>query len=138
MQRKLRALVVDDTSTITLLMERMLDPVADVSIAHDGEQGVRIWAQALADDEPFDIIFMDVEMPVMDGITAISTIRRHEQTHGLWQTPVVMSTSVRSKQQVLAAKGFGAAGYLVKPVREPDILRTLRRLGLLAGQVATG
>ena len=64
----------------------------------------------------FDLVLMDMQMPVMDGLTATAAIRAHEADHGLARTPVVMLTANAMAEHVEAGRAAGADAHLTKPV----------------------
>lgn len=102
-----------------------------VHVVGDGAEALRV---ALA--EPFDVILMDLQMPVMDGL-AVTRALRDSERGGDRRTPVVALTAhamVGDKERCLAA---GMDGYLSKPLRSDELERTLASL-LEAGDAAPG
>jgi CheY-like chemotaxis protein/HPt (histidine-containing phosphotransfer) domain-containing protein len=120
-----RVLVVDDGDENRELLRLVLEEAGlQVEGAENGEVGV---SKAL--QEAFDVIFMDIQMPVMDGYTATRTLRQH----GL-QTPIIALTAHAMKgfeQDILAA---GCSRYLTKPIDIDGLIQTLAEL--LGGQPA--
>ncbi len=88
----------------------------DVVIAQNG-------AEALdrLDAEPFDLVLMDMQMPVMDGLDATRALRRRERDRHAPRTPVIMVTANVMSEHVAAALEAGADRHLSKPV-SPDAL----------------
>ena len=73
----------------------------------------------------FDFVFMDIEMPIMDGYEATRQIRRWEQEKKLKATPIVALTAhafVRFRKKCMAA---GCAGYLTKPVQRETLIHSI-------------
>lgn len=105
----LRILVVDDGLVHQKLATRLLERQGyHVTITNNGEEAV----DALA-TQGFDLVLMDVEMPVMDGLTATSIIRDRE-SHVGGHTAIVALTSTTDRERCLAA---GMDGYILKPLR---------------------
>ena len=73
----------------------------------------------------FDLVLMDMQMPVMDGLTATAAIRRHEADHGLARTPVVMLTANAMAEHVEAGRAAGADAHLTKPVTMTSLLSAI-------------
>lgn len=122
-----RVLVVDDMVVNRAAVSLMLEAIdADVTEAEDGEDAVTQYA---ADD--FDLVLMDVEMPRLDGLSAVRAIRYLEREEGRVRTPVFMltaNTGPRHERESLAA---GADLHIAKPVTEPRLLGVVRAaLGL--------
>ena len=91
-----------------------------VTLAKNGEE-----AATLASQQPFDMIFMDIQMPVLDGLCAALRIRNGEKTTGL-HVPIIAMTcpSPGVWEKCFAA---GMDGYLSKPVQREDVISTIFR-----------
>jgi CheY-like chemotaxis protein len=110
-----RVLVVDDNpvklSVISALMEsRGLVPL----LAADGAEAV-----ALASEVHFDLILMDLQMPILDGLRATSAIRRFETSCSRPPVPVVAYSAASTRAGVLTTHGFN--GRLTKPCSDQDL-----------------
>jgi signal transduction histidine kinase/CheY-like chemotaxis protein/HPt (histidine-containing phosphotransfer) domain-containing protein len=118
-----RVLVIDDGEENQELLRLVLEEAGlQIEGAENGEVGVRKALQ-----EAFDVILMDIQMPVMDGYTATRQLRQH----GL-QTPIIALTAHAMKgfeQDILAA---GCSRYLTKPIDIDILIQTLA--GFLGGE----
>jgi two-component system, NarL family, response regulator LiaR len=122
----IRLLIADDHSVVRqgLRMFLSLDPELDVvGEAKNGLEAVEM-ARAL---QP-DVVLMDLLMPVMDGITAIKTIRQE-----LPNVEVVALTSVLEDASIVGAVKAGAIGYLLKDTEADDLCQAIKAAA--AGQV---
>ncbi len=126
----LRILVAEDNGVNQLLMRRLLERAGHaVTIAHNGEQAL----QACAEDA-FDVVLMDVQMPVMDGLEATARLRRREEAGGA-RLPIIALTAhamAGDRERCLAA---GMDGYVTKPVQPAQLFAAIGEL--LAERVAT-
>lgn len=113
-----RILVADDHPTNRKVVELILAQ-ADVKLTmvEDGAQ-----ALAAARSQPYDLILMDMQMPVMDGLTAVREIRLHEATMGLERTPIVMLTANALPEHIAGAREAGADLHLAKPFNAAELL----------------
>jgi len=108
----LRILLADDHPANRKVVEIMLaDSGVVLTLVEDGQQAL----DALAAD-PFDLVLMDMQMPVMDGLTATREIRALEARSGRARTPVVMLTANALAEHVQAGRQAGADGHLAKPI----------------------
>jgi signal transduction histidine kinase/ActR/RegA family two-component response regulator len=108
----LRILLADDHPANRKVVEIMLGATEMELVAvEDGRQAVDAFLEG-----GFDLILMDMQMPVMDGLTATAAIRRHEAGHGLARTPVVMLTANAMAEHIEAGRAAGADAHLTKPV----------------------
>jgi signal transduction histidine kinase/ActR/RegA family two-component response regulator len=122
--RTLRVLVTDDNATNRKVAELILAAIgADVVCAENGAEAVE--AVKLS---RFDLILMDLQMPVMDGLTAIRHIRAHELAEGLPRTKVVVLSANDLPEQLEASAAAGADEHLGKPIRADDLISAIVRV----------
>ena len=118
----LRVLVAEDTPTSALVVRLMLvDLGHTVRVVSDGQQAV----QALS-EESFDLVLMDIQMPVMDGLTATQAIRQQGAPSDA--LPIVGCSAFASDQDRQNALDAGMTDYLSKPIRRTDFQLLLARL----------
>ena len=109
--RPLRVLLADDHPTNRKVVELVLSQIdVELVVTEDGAE-----ALAAFRDDAFDVVLMDMQMPVMDGLTATREIRLHEAAMGAPRTPVVMLTANALPEHMAAAREAGADHHLSKP-----------------------
>jgi CheY-like chemotaxis protein len=122
----LRILVAEDNPVNQRLITRLLEKRGHrVVLAPDGKQAV----QAL-DQEPFDLVFMDVQMPEMDGLEATGVIRQKEMASGEHQ-PIIALTAHAMKGDEERFLAGGMDGYLAKPIRPQELDKVLDKYSSL-------
>ncbi|WP_396593855.1 ATP-binding protein [Brevundimonas sp. R86498] len=115
---RLKILVADDHPTNRKVVELILAQVpVDLVSVEDGAQALEACR-----NEPFDLVLMDMQMPVMDGLTAVREIRLHETTHGLPRAPIVMLTANALPDHIAAGRAAGADRHLSKPFDATELL----------------
>jgi CheY-like chemotaxis protein len=120
--RPCRALVVDDNAINRKIMHIILTEAgAQVSEAEDGLQACEAHAH-----EPFDIILMDIQMPVMDGHAAVRAIRAREAERGQDRTPIIMVSAFVAMKDIDESMRCGADLHLGKPVQVASLLAAVR------------
>ncbi len=92
----------------------------NVAVANDGQEAVDLWNQ-----QPFDLILMDVQMPVIDGLDATRIIRRSEQSTG-GHIPIVALTAHALKGDREKCLSAGMDDYISKPVRRHELYRAIK------------
>lgn len=113
-------LIVEDTRAISFLLSQYLRNLADqIDIAHDGHEAVRQVVRANESNQPYDLILMDLQMPIMSGLEATLAIRNR----GI-HTPIVAMTAGDLDPQ--RCTDAGCDGYVLKPIDRLDFLRYLR------------
>jgi CheY-like chemotaxis protein len=115
----LRVLVADDSPTNLKLTTRMLEN-RDHSVTAVENGRLAVEAMRL---EPYDVVLMDLQMPVMDGIEATAAIRAEEGAKGR-RVPIVAITAYDDRQRCIDA---GMDGYLAKPYRPQELFETVER-----------
>lgn len=118
---RLRILVADDHPANRLVVEMMTRGFADVVGADDGAQAV-----STAAESAFDLILMDIQMPRLDGISAVAKIRSLEAARGLPPTPILMLTANTQADYIEASRSAGADGHIGKPFTATTLLGAIR------------
>ncbi len=126
-QKPLRILVAEDSPNNRLVVQAFLknSPHA-VTFAEDGQKAVDEFAAAR-----FDLILMDVQMPVMDGLTATAMIRARERELGLPATPIVALTANARSGDIAKSLAAGCDGHLTKPITKQRLLAAIEEHGQL-------
>ncbi|MFP4012699.1 MAG: response regulator [Chitinispirillaceae bacterium] len=118
----MKILLVDDSLTMRRIQKTQMNNlgISDIIEAGDGEEAFA----KLQSNMPIDLILLDWNMPVMDGITFLRKIRSDDTYKGV---KVIMCTSESEKSRVVEALKSGANNYIVKPFT-PEALK--EKLGL--------
>lgn len=121
MKNQLRALVVDDSTTLQRLIELTLHSLLaiEIDLAASGEQALHEIRQ-----RPYDLVFLDVTLPGMDGYKVCKAIKGDKVTR---QTPVIMLTSRGSAFDKVRGAMAGVDVYLIKPLDRATLLAAVRR-----------
>lgn len=122
----IRVLLADDHSVVRQGLRMFLSLDEELEIAGEAADGAE--ALSLARTLKPDVVLMDLLMPVMDGITAITAIRQE-----LPETEVIALTSVLEDASVVGAVRAGAIGYLLKDTEADELRRAIKAAA--AGQV---
>ncbi len=114
----IRILAVEDGEVNRLVLSHILKKMnVNVAMACDGKQAIEAFNEG-----QFDLILMDIHMPVMDGIAAASEIRNIEKKRGSEETPIVAVTASVTNAEVDRYKTFGFSHCIAKPT-EPNRIR---------------
>ncbi len=118
---RLRVLLAEDNLVNQLVASKMLEKLwCDVDVAANGKQAVDMLAASA-----YDVVFMDCQMPVMDGFQATDTIRREEGSSGRHVPIVAMTANAMAgdRERCLAA---GMDDYMSKPVSPAELIRVVQ------------
>jgi two-component system, sensor histidine kinase and response regulator len=118
--RKLRILLAEDNLVNQRVVTGILEKRGyEVIVVNDGREAVR-----MVQSRPFDVILMDVQMPIMDGLEATAAIREFEQPPGR-KTPIVALTARAMKGDREVCLAAGMESYLSKPIQPRELLETI-------------
>jgi DNA-binding NarL/FixJ family response regulator len=115
----IRVVIADDHGVVRDGLAGVIGGQPDLEVAGTAENGAEA-VEACRATRP-DVVLMDLEMPVMDGIAATQTIRAE-----LPQTAVLVLTSFSDVRRITAALAAGASGYLLKDASADDVVRGIR------------
>ncbi|CAM0949600.1 unnamed protein product [Alopecurus aequalis] len=134
----MRVLLVEDTMVLQTIQKKMLATLgAAVEIAGDGSKAVAMFTNALetasgciSEDQadavalPYDLVFMDCQMPVMDGYEATKRIREEECRYGI-HTPIIALTAHSEEEDLQKTIEAGMDLHLTKPIQRKKILEAV-------------
>ena len=120
----IRLLAAEDNQMNQLVLKTLLAPFAiDLHIVGDGESALAAW-----EDGTWDAILMDVQMPRMDGPTAVRAIRRREEAEGRPRTPIIALTANAMSHHEQEYLDAGMDALTPKPIELERLLMTLEML----------
>ncbi|MHC1702020.1 MAG: response regulator [Humidesulfovibrio sp.] len=130
----MRALIAEDEFLGRKVLSAFLSTLFEVDVTVNGKEAVAAFNMAHDEGKPYDLILMDIMMPEMDGLEALSQIRATEHEKKLRpQVKVLMTTALDDAKTVIRSFHDGeAAGYIVKPVRKEKLFDELKKLGFVA------
>ena len=130
----MRFLVVDDDFATRRLVQRLLHPYGMVDVATDGEEAVAAFSSALDDNEPYDLITLDILMPNVNGQQALREIREIEKERRIPQennVRIIMISGLDDSKELHDAFFLGeTTSYIVKPLNHQVLVQEIEKLGL--------
>jgi len=130
----MRILVVEDDYISRRLLCRYLEPYGPCEEAINGYEAVDAIRRAIAADQHFDLICLDIMMPGMDGQQTLVLLRQMEAQNDMplgRGAKVVMTSAMEDNQYIMEAMNASADGYVVKPIEKRSFIETLKETGLL-------
>jgi len=126
----MHALIIDDSRSMRSILKRIVGPLGfDVSEAGNGQEALDLLTDGLVPD----LCLIDWNMPVMDGYTYITHVRRNAAWRGI---TLVMVTTESGHGNIVKALAAGAHEYVIKPFTPDAIADKLALLGLTPEQVS--
>ncbi len=117
-----RTILIADDSNVFRQLEAKLLESRGYNVVHAAD-GIETLRRAV-DDKP-DLILLDIQMPVMDGVQVLATLKKQEETCDI---PVIVVTTIgREKDRDILLRG-GANAFLSKPIDGPTLVRQIKEL----------
>jgi signal transduction histidine kinase/ActR/RegA family two-component response regulator len=117
----LRILVAEDNPTNRFVLQTLFAPLGVTpDFAENGAIALDVWRA-----QHFDVILMDMQMPVMDGVAAMREIRRLERESGRARTPIVALTANAMAHQIEEQRAAGADAHAAKPIDLPALFAAI-------------
>ncbi len=109
---EVRVLAAEDNDTNQLVLKTLLSQVGiEATLVENGRQALEAW-----ESQDWDIVLMDIQMPVMDGVAATRAIRERERATGRRRTPIIAVTANAMTHQVAEYRTAGMDGMVPKPI----------------------
>ncbi len=132
--KKLKILLAEDDFATRKFMLKFLEKYGEVDVTVDGMEAVDAFLMSLEDEEPYDLVCLDVMMPVMDGYQALMGIHNIEKQRNIAQedmVKVIMTTALNDERNVKKAFELGCTVYSGKPLNVDKFEEVLTKLGLI-------
>jgi CheY-like chemotaxis protein len=118
-----RVLAAEDNLVNQKVLKAIVEPMdVELTLVGDGRAAVDAWRTGA-----FDVILMDIQMPVMDGITAAKAIRSAEQADRRARTPILALTANALVHQVEEYLAAGMDGHVAKPIEISKLYDAMNR-----------
>ena len=130
----MRILLAEDDFATRKFMISFLSKYGECDVTVDGMEAVDAFMMALEDDEPYDLVCLDIMMPVMDGYQALVAIRKLEKEKNIPEdkaVKVIMTTALNEERNVKMAFDLGCTIYSGKPIDKARFEQAMKKLGLI-------
>lgn len=130
----MKILLAEDDFVTRKFMTSFLAKYGECDVTVDGMEAVDAFLMALEDGEPYDLVCLDIMMPVMDGYQALVGIRNLEKEKNIPRdkvAKVIMTTALNDEKNVKMAFDLGCTIYSGKPIDQERFEQALKKLHLL-------
>ena len=130
----MRILLAEDDFVTRKFMMNFLSKYGDCDVTVDGMEAVDAFLLAHEEGEPYDLVCLDIMMPVMDGYQALIGIRNIEKEREIPKdkaVKVIMATALNEEKNVKMAFDLGCTIYSGKPINQDRFEQALKKLGLI-------
>ena len=127
----MRILIVEDNRTNQIFMEKILEPFGEMDIAVNGSEAINLYEESMKAKQPYELIMLDIMLPLVDGQSVLYHIRNYEQHHPeLSHAKVIVTSALGDVQTVKTMIKYRCDAYLRKPIDRHMLFEKLRELGI--------
>jgi two-component system chemotaxis response regulator CheY len=130
----MRILIAEDDFASRRVILKFLSVYGECDVTVDGMEAIDAFQMALDENEPYDLICLDIMMPIMDGYQSLKNIREIEEERNIPEdkkVKVIMTTALNEEKNVKKAYELGCTDYLAKPIDMDKLKEILVKLGLI-------
>ena len=130
----MKILLAEDDYVTRKAMDSFLSKYGECDVTVDGMEAVDAFLLALEEGEPYDLVCLDIMMPVMDGYQALMGSRNLEKERNIpkeQEAKVIMTTALNDEKNVKMAFDLGCTVYSGKPIDQDRFEQVLKKFGLI-------
>ena len=130
----MKILIAEDDLASRKYLYKLLSKYGKCDLVIDGLETIEAFIMSVKDENPYDLICLDIMMPKVDGVRALKSIRNLEKKKGITsekQTKIIMTTVLAESDFVQSAFDNGCNAYISKPIDAIKLIESIRNLGLI-------
>lgn len=128
MIKKAKILLVEDNISDQVMVQRALEDCkisCDLLVANNGLEAVNMLYEWPSSEGLPDLILMDINMPVMDGMSAVKKIR---ENNGIKHIPIIMLSTSNAERDVVESYQIGVNAFLTKPISDQEFIKRIQEI----------
>lgn len=130
----MKTLIAEDDFASRKYMLRLLSMYGECDVTVDGAEAIEAFEMAIEDEEPYDLVCLDIMMPNVDGYEALKTMRAIEARNQISEeesAKIIMTTALTEGRNVKKAFELGCVAYAGKPIDKTKFENVLHKLKLI-------
>lgn len=130
-----KILIAEDDLVSRKFLNKIIAKYGECDLVVDGLEAVEAYMMAVREDEPYDLICLDIMMPKVDGVKVLKIIRDLEVQHNVpaeKKAKIIMTTALGETQVVKTALEYGCDAYASKPIDIGKLIEVMEKLGIKA------
>ena len=127
----MRILIAEDDRLSRVFLKKFLSSYGTCDVAVDGMEALDAFMEAVKQKEPYDLLCLDIMMPLVDGLKVLKAIRVLEKQHNLKHTCIMMMTALADVEYVDQALELGCDAYAAKPIDTEKVESVMRNFKLI-------
>lgn len=130
----MKILIAEDDLVSRRFISKVMSKYGECDLVVDGLEAIDAYMMAIKDEEPYDLICLDIMMPKVDGVKVLKTIRELEQQNKIEaekHVKIIMTTALGDTDVVQTAFDYQCDAYASKPIDIQKLIEVLRKLKLI-------
>ena len=130
----MRVLIAEDDLISRKIILKILSQYGDCDVTVDGMEALDAYLLAIKENNPYDLICLDIMMPKIDGVRvlkAIRTIEQQKEISMMNRAKIIMLTALADKEYVAKSFEIGCEAYATKPIDTAKLVEVLQKLDLI-------
>lgn len=130
----MRVLIVEDEYVSRKFLYKFMQDYGECDVTVNGKEAIEAFIMSLEDENPYDLILLDIMMPEIDGMKVLKTIRLMEKDRGLIgdeRVKIIMTTALNESENVMEAFDEGCEAYAAKPLDTKKLVNVMKKLNLI-------
>lgn len=130
---EMKILIAEDDLISRRYLNKVLSECGECDLVVDGKEAIDAYMMSMRDNEPYDLICLDIMMPKVDGTKVLKAIRELEDQLGIKEedkVKIIMTTALGENQVVQKSFSYGCNAYASKPIDVVKLKDVMRKIGL--------
>ncbi|MCT4583303.1 MAG: response regulator [Peptostreptococcaceae bacterium] len=130
----MRILIVEDEYVSRRFLYKFMKEYGECDVTVNGKEAIEAFIISLEDENPYDLILLDIMMPEIDGMKVLKTIRLMERDRGIIgheRVKIIMTTALNESENVMEAFDEGCEAYAAKPLDTKKLISVMEKLNLI-------
>ncbi len=130
----MKILIVEDDMVSRRFLGKFLSQYGECDIVVDGMEALDAYLIAIKEEDPYDLICLDIMMPKVDGVKVLKAIRDFEVQRGILpenKVKIIIITALADTEFVNTAFDLGCEAYAAKPVDTDKLVEVMNKLGVI-------
>jgi len=131
----MRILIAEDDLASRKFLAKFLAQYGECDMTIDGIEALDAYLMALQENQPYDLICLDIMMPKVDGIKVLKAIRDIERQKGIGgekRAKIIMTTALAETEYIYGSFQTGCEAYAAKPIDTAKLIEVMKKLGLIS------
>lgn len=130
--KSIKILIVEDELSSKRILNLFLSPLGKIDVAVNGNEAISAVKKGINNNQPYELVFLDIITSKLDGISALKKIREVENQHklnGHAKSKIIMISPNTDRNFILNAAQSGCTGYMIKPIDKTRLYNEIRKHG---------